>query len=433
MDEDALLQARQSAIHLLRSGQSVAQTAEQLGYCQAWVYKWKNRFEASEDFEALHARSRAPRHHPTATSESVKRAIRKARSELEAEAASGQGLGYIGAPAIRARLQVQGIRSLPSRAAIERELKSADMTGPYQKKPEKVDYPHLKPQAPHGLAQVDIVPHYLPGGQLVANFNAIDVVSRYVSGYSYTHKTSREAFDFLCRLWREQGIARYTQMDNEGCFSGGSTHPYVLGKVLRLGLHVGTEVVYSPPYHPQSNGFVERFHQDYSSHVWDRLRLNHLDEVNEGAQRFFDAYRHSAHKRRGDTAAGLHRDPRHLLKAVPFGKLPLTEGRVHFIRQVAREQMALEAGHIQVLNVPWYVGLEHAGKGVWATLRFEAPRQAWLRVYDAAPDVPGRNMLAVHPFPLKENVHPAESTIQRTWMQWAVHLCRGVLKHAALW
>ncbi len=118
---------------------------------------------------------------------------------------------------------------------------------------------------------------------------------------------------------------------------------------------------------------------------------------------------------------------------MPVEKLPLTEGQVHFIRQVATEQMAIEAGHIQVLNVPWYVGLEHAGKGVWATLRFEAPQQAWLRVYDAAPDAPGRKMLAVHPFPLKEEVHPSGSTIQRTWMQWAVRLYQGLLRHAALW
>jgi len=31
----------------------------------------------------------------------------------------------------------------------------------------------------------------------------------------------------------------YTQVDNESCFSGGFTHPGVLGKVLRLGLMVG--------------------------------------------------------------------------------------------------------------------------------------------------------------------------------------------------
>ena len=425
---DAHFQARKSAMHLLRSGSTVAETARELGYSEAWVYKWKKRFEQSFfEFNALHAQSRAPKHSPNALSESVRKAIRKTRSELEAD----HGLGYIGAPAIKARLKSKGISV--SRASIERELKAANMTRSWQKKPEKIDYPHVKPAAPNELCQVDIVPHYLPGGQLVANFNAIDTVSSYASGFSYTGKKSQEAFDFLCRLWQKQGIARYTQFDNEGCFSGGSTHPYVLGKVLRLGLFVGTEVVFSPPYHPQSNGYVERFHQDYSKCVWKKLTLQTLDEVNESAQRFFNDYRHSGHKRRLDTRtpAQLHQHSRLLSKTIAFKKLPLTEGQVHFIRQVADGTKAVEAGYIRLLNVPWFVSRAYDGKGVWATLRFQAPRQAWLRVYDNAPDVRRRKCLAVHRFPLAEDVHG--STFQRTIGQRAFSMIRGLFKHAALW
>ena len=110
---------------------------------------------------------------------------------------------------------------------------------------------------------------------------------------------------------------------------------------------------------------------------------------------------------------------------------------MHFIRQVGDGTKALQRGYIQVLNVPWKVGADYAGKGVWATLRFEAPRQAWLRVYDAAPDVPGRTCLAGHRFPLKEPVHPLQSTFQRTndspIAQWAQRLLRSVFRHAALW
>jgi transposase InsO family protein len=62
-------------------------------------------------------------------------------------------------------------------------------------------------------------------------------------------------------------LAKYTQIDNESCFSGGFTHPGVLGKVLRLGLYVGTELVFSPFRHPESNGYVERFHQDYNQNT----------------------------------------------------------------------------------------------------------------------------------------------------------------------
>jgi len=31
-----------------------------------------------------------------------------------------------------------------------------------------------------------------------------------------------------------EGLGKNPQVDNEGCFSGGHTHPYVLGKVVRL-------------------------------------------------------------------------------------------------------------------------------------------------------------------------------------------------------
>jgi hypothetical protein len=41
-------------------------------------------------------------------------------------------------------------------------------------------------------------------------------------------------------------------MDNESSFNGGRTHPHVIGRVPRLMLLVGTELIYSPYYHPES-------------------------------------------------------------------------------------------------------------------------------------------------------------------------------------
>jgi hypothetical protein len=84
--------------------------------------------------------------------------------------------------------------------------------------PEAV-YPHLKPTRPHQLVQVDIVPHYLPGGGCVSCFNAIDGVSRYPTGQPSARKGSRDAVTFLWHVWRELGIPDYTQVDNESCFS----------------------------------------------------------------------------------------------------------------------------------------------------------------------------------------------------------------------
>ncbi len=57
----------------------------------------------------------------------------------------------------------------------------------------------------------------------------------------------------------------------------------MLGRVVRFALWVGTEVVFSPVRHPESNGYVERFHQEYDRHVWRDTYLADLAEVRRAA------------------------------------------------------------------------------------------------------------------------------------------------------
>lgn len=400
------------AIHLLRSGSTPQQVASGLGRSLAWVYKWQTRY-AQGGWEALHDQSRAPKHPAWRLTESIKRRIREVRSALEAEACEPGQLSYIGARAIRSRLRQQNVRPLPSLSSIERELRAAGLVRPRQPKvAPKVDYPHVQPTQPHQLVQVDIVPHYLPGGQSVACFNALDVVSRYPTGQPLTTKHSADAVRFLLHVWRELGLADYTQLDNEACFSGGFTHPYVLGWVLRLGLWAGTQLIYSPIRHPESNGYVERFHQDYNRHIWDKLDLPDLTAVQTHAPAFFAAYCQSQHHTalQGQSLATLHlaRPYRRLPDDLVLPtRLPLTVGQVHFIRRVEASQS------IRVLNVDWPVPLAHPDLGVWATLAFSL-RRATLVVFDAAPGSPHRRCLALHPFPLNEPVVPLQECFRPT-------------------
>jgi len=328
--------------------------------------------------------------------------VRKARSELEAEARRGQGLKYIGARAIRTRLKVQDVTPLPSVRTIERILQEANMTHPHQARPE-VQYPHLHPSQPHQLCQVDHVPRYLQGGKPVYGFNAIDVVSRYPTGEAKGDRRASTAADFLVHVWQTIGVPTYTQVDNEACFSGGFSHPYVLGQCVRLALRVGTELVFSPVRHPQSNGSVERFHQDYQKHVWEDTYLPNLEAVRQQADRFFDLYRQSRHH---VALAGHTPAERHLQGNCtplppdfrrPSGKLPLYAGRLHFIRRIAPD------GTVSVLNVKWAVPQPDFSRGVWVTLELQ-PGGATLFIFDQPPDVPTRKQLAAHPFPLSEPV-----------------------------
>jgi len=397
---------RKTAIHLLRSGKSPAEVAQELNRSVIWVYKWRKRFFAEHDWQALQDWPRTPHHQPQKLPPNVGQAICEMRSQLEAEAAEPGKLSYIGAHAVRAHLRKNQVTPLPSITSIERELRAAQMTRPHPpQEPLEVNYPHLHPAQPLQLIQVDIVPHYLPGGPCVSCFNAIDVVSRYPAGQPYLSKRSQDAAEFLLYVWHEIGLPVFTQLDNESCFSGGFTHPGVLGKVLRLALLVGTQLVFSPIRHPESNGTVERFHQDYSKNVWDKIELPNFQAVQACSPAFFEAYRHSQHHSalQGSCPADLHPVqsawPQVPPEFKPPVRLPLTVGQVHFIRRVS------SAHQVKLLNLDWEVPLAKPDQGVWVTLQFTL-RGARLCIYDAAPDVSERTCLVEHPFPLMEEVLP---------------------------
>ena len=366
-------------------------------------------------WDGLIDRSCRPHRIACQTTEAQKQSIRETRSELEAEAAEGKGLKYIGGQAIRTRLKEKGVRPLPSISTIERVIRAAGMTRPYQhaKQPE-VRYPHLKVKQPRTLIQIDIVPHYPKGGEQVACFNAIDVASRYPTGEAYAQRRSKDAEAFLIQVWQELGFSKYTQVDNEGCFSGGFTHPHVLGKVVRLALQAGTELIFSPVRHPQSNGFVERFHQDYDKHVWEDTYLGSIPQVRAQGQHFLTLYRQRPHSRLNEqTPETVHQIPGQLqlpldLKPASMRR-PLYEGQVHFIRKVLADNT------ISVLNINWSVPFAKPDQGVWASLVIKTSG-AKLIVFDAAPDLPTRKRLACHRFKLSEHVlaHPISASGKST-------------------
>jgi hypothetical protein len=207
-------------------------------------------------------------------------------------------------------------------------------------------------------------------------------------------------------VWQAQGLPDYQQLDNEGCFSGGFTHPGVLGKVVRLGLLVGTQLVFSPFYHPESNGTVERFHQDYAKFVWKKEVLADLSSVRQRSALFFRNYRASRHHSQLQGDSPIERHLAQPKRTIPAGfrlpnSLPLTAGQVHFMRAVDEQRQ------VKVLNLKWDVPKAQPSQGVWVTLNL-TPAGATLTVFDAAPDAAKRTRLAKHPFPLKEKVVPLQ-------------------------
>jgi putative transposase len=432
MSEQSEYEDRKSLVHMLNSGKKPNEAAQELGRARAWAYKWKTKYEQA-GWEGLKSQSRAPKHVPRRTPVEVQQAILHVRSELEAERENEDSLGYVGADAVYGILRMRGITPLPAVSTIERILRQAGKTKPRLPRVEKeVVYPHLQPTAVHQLTQVDIVPHYLTGGQSIACFNSIDVVSRNPAGKQYANKGSEQASDFILHTWRELGLSEYLQMDNESCFNGGYKHPGVIGRVVRLALYVGVQPVFSPFYHPESNAFVERFHQDYSGFVWNKTHLENLAAVRQRSAGFFPNYRTSHHHSAlaGQSPLEVHRSLAVRKLPADFSlpdRLPITAGQVHFLRAIDQKRNVL------ILNKTWTVGRGLPDQGVWATLSLK-PAGATLRIYDAAPDAKKRLCLAEHPFPLKEPVVPLQSQFaqKQSGSNWWQTLLSDFFKRTAL-
>ena len=178
--------------------------------------------------------------------------------------------------------------------------------------------------------------------------------------------------------------------------------------LVRLALAVGTEALFSPVRHPESNGYVERFHQEYNRHVWDDTYLADLAAVQRESAHFFPLYCASGHHAalHGHTPQEVHGQPTYRLPAdftLPATRWPLYEGRVHFIRQVLADNT------VSVLNVRWAVPNPEPLQGVWVTIELRTAG-ATLAIYDAAPDVRTRRCLATYPFPVKEPILPRTAT-----------------------
>jgi Integrase core domain len=215
-------------------------------------------------------------------------------------------------------------------------------------------------------------------------------------------------------------------------FNGGYKHPGVIGKVVRLALYLGVQPMFSPFYHPQSNAFVERFHQDYSDYVWKKEHLENLGAVRQRSALFFPNYRNSHHHSalNGKSPLEIH----HALpvRKLPFGfsppnPLPITAGQVHFLRVVDDKRSVL------ILNKVWSAELGMPDQGVWTTLSLK-PDGATLRIYDAAPDLQTRRCLAEHPFLLNEPVVPLQSQFaqKQTGLCWWRTLFSRFFKASAL-
>lgn len=237
---------------VILEGRSRRDVARSAGVSKGWVDKLVERYREG-GYDALQPRSRRPRSCPHAAAPDVQAAILELRRDLE------DG-GYDHGPhTIAHHLGLRG-SDVPSVATIWRVLKRHGLITPQPQKRPKSSFIRFAAQLPNELWQADTTHWHLADGSDVEILNCVDDHSRLllISDAFITVKAADVVHSFAA-AWLVHGLPTALLTDNGAVFSGKSRKGKVLleSELERLGI-VGK---HSTPYHPQTCGKVERFHQ----------------------------------------------------------------------------------------------------------------------------------------------------------------------------
>lgn len=414
MDDQLEEALRNEAINRHLAGERRCDICRALGRSTAWFDKWWARYRRYGR-ASLESRSRAPKHVHNKMRLEIEEAIVRIRKVLEEQTDPELKYAFIGAPTIRTELKRTPLRPVPSVRAIGRALQRRELTQPRRKRKrpnEPTAYcPLPVAQDLNDVHAMDIVMRHLLGGERVCSFHLLDLASRYPILRQYPDKSAVSAKSFLVATWQTVGLSRLLQMDNEATFCGGYRGKRVFSQVVRLCLTVGVEVVFIPFYSPKKNADIESFNSDWDLAFWQRERFRDLAHVQEECPTFEQWYRtrHEPPALKGLTPTEARANFAPRLLPTDFNlhqaeeRLPLTAGKVHFIRLVNSQ------GQIRVLNEFWMVEEELVGEYVWATI---STAGQWLRIYHQDAADGARRLVVEYDYEIVEEVQELASAYQ---------------------
>jgi transposase InsO family protein len=233
-------------------GRSPRELARLHGISKSWIYQLVTRFRAG-GYDALTARSRRPHGCSHQVGPELQAAIIALRQELDAA-------GYDAGPASIRHHLLQRFPEVPAPGTIWRILSRHGLVTPQPQKRPRSSFVRFEASLPNEMWQADTTHWHLADGQDVEILNLLDDHSRLLVG-SDTCRTFK-ALDVVQSFYAAaelHGFPAALLTDNGAVFSGASRRGKVLleSELERLGILAK----HSTPYHPQTCGKVERFHQ----------------------------------------------------------------------------------------------------------------------------------------------------------------------------
>jgi len=232
--------------------QSPNQLVREHPISRSWFYELLARYRRDGP-AALEPRSRRPTACPHQVDQVVVDAILELRADLSAA-------GLDAGPQTILHHLAGRFDKTPSRVTVWRILKRQGLITPEPHKRPKASFVRFEADLPNELWQTDATEWHLADSTKVEILNFIDDHSRLcLASIALPTVKAADAVQTFYSAVEDYGLPARFLSDNAAVFSGRSRRGRVAveSELDRLGI----ECVHSTPYHPQTCGKVERFHQ----------------------------------------------------------------------------------------------------------------------------------------------------------------------------
>lgn len=276
---------------VLVEGRSVRAVAAATGRSKSWVHRHVVLFRAG-GAAALAPAKRGPKTAPNQTPPAVEDAIVSLRKHL-------WELGLdAGASTIAYHLWAKGLQP-PARVTIHRILVRRGFVTPQPQKRPRSSWQRFEARVANECWQSDMTHWHLDGGIHCEIINFIDDHTRAVlASVAVTVATAADVVRVFFDAVATYGLPQSVLSDNGAIYTA-AYRGSVTGLEIELAA-LGITFKHGKPYHPQTQGKIERYHRTLKTYLRRRPPAQNLDELQTQIDRFVHLYNEERpHQARG--------------------------------------------------------------------------------------------------------------------------------------
>lgn len=275
--EKSTMSLRQEFVELARQeGSNVRALCRSYGISPKTGYKWLNRYEAgSAQPQALIDQSRRPLSCPSHSTKELERTVVEIRLQTRTW----------GGRKISRRLQDLG-GPVVAPSTVTEILHRHGLINPEDAVPHK--WQRFEHEQPNSLWQIDYKGHFQTLEGTCHPLTLLDDHSRFnLALLAHPCQQGAGVQASLENVFRRYGLPVRINADNGAPWGSPTNNDKGLSRLAIWLIRLGVRLSFSRPYHPQTNGKIERFHRSLKAEVLAGRRFSDLAEV----QHNFDAWR----------------------------------------------------------------------------------------------------------------------------------------------